>query len=190
MQRRPTPTQQETIEDLLTRSKRRELPIRWSFVQRGSRLRPEPGPLAQFVSHHEGRALDLYLLLQAVASAAPWNVDLPAGVWARMLGLPGDNGPLAVSKIWKRLEDRGLIARDRVRRHASVTLLCEDCTGDPPRLQVRTSSLPEAALRLLGGRLVSDAPSARQGDAAHRPQPGGRLHPAGGQGQALVRHLR
>jgi hypothetical protein len=103
---RQAPTQQETIEDLLARSKRQEVPIRWTFVQRGSRWRPKPGPLAEFV--HDERGLDLYLLVHAVASAAPWNVDLPAGVWARMLGLPGDNGPLAVSKVWRRLEDRGL----------------------------------------------------------------------------------
>jgi hypothetical protein len=131
MQRRPTPTQQEDIEDLLTRSKRRELPIRWSFVQRGSRRRPEPGPLAKFVGHHDERGLDLYLLVHAVASAAPWNVDLPAGVWARMLGLLGDDGPSAVSKTWRRLEDQRLITRERVRRRASITLLREDGTGDP-----------------------------------------------------------
>jgi hypothetical protein len=130
MQRQP-PTQQETIQDLLARSKRQEVPIRWTFVQRGSRGRPEPGPLAEFVGNHDERGLDLYLLVHAVASAKPWNVDLPAGVWARMLGLPGDNGPSAVSKVWRRLEDRGLISRERVRREASVTLLREDGTGAP-----------------------------------------------------------
>jgi hypothetical protein len=104
MQRQP-PIQQETIQDLLARSRRQEVPIRWTFVQRGSRGRPEPGPLAEFVGNHDERGLDLYLLVHAVASAKPWNVDLPAGVWARMLGLPGDNGPSAVSKVWRRLED-------------------------------------------------------------------------------------
>lgn len=131
MQRRPTPTQQETIEDLLARSKRNAVPIRWSFVQRGTRMRPQPGPLAGFVGHHDERALDLYLLAHAAASAAPWNVDLPAGVWARMLGLEGPGGPSAVSKIWKRLEDRGLVDRARVQRRASITLLREDGDGDP-----------------------------------------------------------
>jgi hypothetical protein len=131
MQRPPTPTQQETIEELLARSKRNAVPIRWSFVQRGTRKRPQPGPLAEFVGHHDERALDLYLLAHAAASAARWNVDLPAGVWARMLGLDDPGGRSAVSKTWKRLEDRGLIDRARLRRRASITLLREDGDGHP-----------------------------------------------------------
>jgi hypothetical protein len=103
--------------------------MRWSFVQRGSRRRPKPGPLAEFVGHHDQRALDLYLLVHALASAPPWNVDLPAHAWARMIGLLGEEGSSAVSKVWRRLEDRGLIARDRVRRRALVTLLREDGEG-------------------------------------------------------------
>jgi hypothetical protein len=131
MQRPPTPTQQETIQELLARSKRDAVPIRWSFVQGGTRRRPQPGPLAAFVGHHDERALDLYLLGHAAASADPWNVDLPARVWARMLGLPSDNGPSAVSKTWGRLQDRGLIDRARVQRRASITLLREDGDGAP-----------------------------------------------------------
>jgi hypothetical protein len=131
MQRPPTPTQQETIGELLARSKRDAVPIRWSFVQRGTRKRPQPGPLAEFVHRHDERALDLYLLVHAAASAAPWDVDLPARVWARMLGLRGSGGPSAVSKTWKRLEDRGLIDRTRVQRRASITLLREGGDGDP-----------------------------------------------------------
>jgi hypothetical protein len=131
MQRPPTPTQQETIEELLARSKREAVPIRWSFVQRGTRKRPQPGPLAEFVGHHDERALDLYLLVHAAASAARWNVELPARVWARMLDLHDASGPSAVSKTWKRLEDRDLINRDRVQRRASITLLREDGHGDP-----------------------------------------------------------
>lgn len=131
LQRPPTPTQQETIEELLARSKRNAVPIRWSFVQRGTRMRPQPGPLADFVHCHDERALDLYLLAHAAASAAPWNVDLPAGVWARMLGLHSPGGPSAISKAWKRLENRGLIDRARVQRRASITLLREDGDGDP-----------------------------------------------------------
>jgi len=126
MQRPPAPSGQETIEALLDRSNRRELPIRWSFVQRGTRRAPQPGPLAELVHRHDERALDLYLLLHAAASAEPWNVDLPAAVWARMIDAPTG----AISKTWRRLEERGLIARERVRRRASITLLREDGQGE------------------------------------------------------------
>jgi hypothetical protein len=129
MPRPLAPTRQETIEELLARSKRAAVPIRWTFVQQGTRKAPKPGPLAEFVHNRDERALDAWLLAHAAASAPPFNVDLPAVVWARMFGITGNDPCSAVSKVWKRLEDRGLIARDRVRRLASVTLLREDGYG-------------------------------------------------------------
>lgn len=81
---------------------------------------------------HDDRALELYLLLHAVASADPWNVDESAKLWARALDLgTGPSATSAVSKIWKRLEDRQLLARGRVNRRASITLLREDGSGEP-----------------------------------------------------------
>jgi hypothetical protein len=101
-------------------------------VQRGIRRSPEPGPLADFVRRHDDRALELYLLFLAVASAPPWNVDESAKVWARALHLGATPGAVSgISKIWKRLEDRHLVARTRVRRRASIIALREDGSGEP-----------------------------------------------------------
>jgi hypothetical protein len=130
----PIASPQETIEALLGRSQRagRAVPIRRTFVQQGSQRRPLPGPLASLVKRRDERALDLYLLLHAVASAPPWNVAEAAAVWARTLGLlvPG-SGESAVSKVWRRLEQRGLVARGRIRRQVSITLLDESGSGKP-----------------------------------------------------------
>lgn len=134
MQKIPVANPQETVEGLLTRSKRRgqAVPIRRAFVQQGSQRQPTPGPLAGLVKNRDERALDLYLLLHAVASAPPWDVAEAAPVWGRTLGLikPGNAGS-AVSKTWKRLEARHLIARSRSGRGVNVTLLHEDGSGNP-----------------------------------------------------------
>ncbi|HVL93809.1 MAG TPA: hypothetical protein VM264_10760, partial [Acidimicrobiales bacterium] len=74
----PTVTQADTIAALLERSKRAEVPIRKTFAQQGTGKVRDPGPLAGFVSNHDERALDLYLLAHAAASAEPFDVVLPA----------------------------------------------------------------------------------------------------------------
>jgi hypothetical protein len=132
----PAPlSQRETVEDLLVQSARGIVPIRKSFVQQGRGKATKPGPLASFVTAHDARALDAYLFVHALASAEPWNCDYPAGMWVRALGLSSSAAPAsarsAVSKVMKRLEDRNLVKRGRSGRHASVTLLREDGSGEP-----------------------------------------------------------
>ncbi|MGH8900153.1 MAG: hypothetical protein ACRDYA_00345 [Egibacteraceae bacterium] len=64
------------------------------------------GPLARLVRSHDERALDLYLLLRAVAVAEPWKSTKDARVWARVMGLvnaQGDHDISAISKAWRRL---------------------------------------------------------------------------------------
>lgn len=123
---------QETIEALLRRSRRQALPLRRSFVQQGTARSPEPGPLADFVRRRDDRALELYLLFRAVASAAPWNVDESALLWARSLDLGTSRSAVSsVSKIWKRLEDRRLVARKRSGGRTSIIALREDGSGEP-----------------------------------------------------------
>lgn len=125
----PPPSQQRTIAALLENTGREAVPIRRSFVQDASGS--GPGPLARFVSHHDERALDLYLAFHAKASGGDYDVALPAPAWARVLGLSAtDNGLTAVSKAWKRLEDMELISRGRSGRRARVVLLKEDGQGD------------------------------------------------------------
>ncbi len=131
----PPLSQQETIEDLLAQSRRDFMPVRKTFVQTGRGKTTLPGPLATFVSGHDERGLDAYLFVHALASAKPWNCDYPSGTWVRALGLADDaelaSARSAVSKIMRRLEQRGLIVRNRVGRTSSITLLREDGGGDP-----------------------------------------------------------
>lgn len=125
--------QQETIAALLERSRRNELPLRRTFVQQGARG-GGPGPLANFVHHRRVRALDLYLLFHAVASAPPFSATFPSTVWARALGL-GDHSSAQtlVSRTWTWVEARNLIATRRVGRKREITLLREDGSGEPYR---------------------------------------------------------
>ena len=100
-----------------------------SSLQQGRRSQLHPGPLATFVHHHDMRGLDLYLLALTLATHEPFGVILPAGVWARGLGLRGTGRSAAVSRTWKRLVDLSLITRSRRGRTAAITLLREDGSG-------------------------------------------------------------
>jgi hypothetical protein len=125
--------QPETVAALLERSSRNHVPIRRSFVQQ--RVRGGgAGPLAAFVHDRRVRALDLYLLGHAVASAPPFRVSFPAAVWARALGLtPHSSSETLVSRTWTWLEDQRLIESQRVGRRREITLLREDGSGEPYR---------------------------------------------------------
>jgi len=126
---------QATILAILKRSRRENVPIRRSFLRAdNSAISP---PLAMIVRHHDARALDLYLLVLAQASAGLFDVTYEAGVWARALDLEERNGlkskdaTVAVSKTLARLQDYKLIKRDRAGRLAHLTLLREDGSGQP-----------------------------------------------------------
>ncbi|MGH2391142.1 MAG: hypothetical protein ACRDIE_23345 [Chloroflexota bacterium] len=87
--------------------------------------------MAEMVRHHDERAVDLYLLVLAQASAGEFDVTFPAAVWVRALSLDNENGATAISKTLARLVAYKLVKRDRVRRRAHITLLCEDGSGEP-----------------------------------------------------------
>jgi hypothetical protein len=115
--------------DLLRRSQRRVhgAPLRRTFLQGGTPRRPAPGPLAQFAHSGAHRALDIYLLLIALATGAPYNVGRDAGVWVRLLGLPqGPNDAATITKLWRWLADHDLIERGRRGRQSAPRLLRED----------------------------------------------------------------
>jgi hypothetical protein len=128
----PGPVAQgDTIRALLARPKRDHVPLRRSFVQLRARG-GGAGPLAAFVRERRARALDLYLLVHAVASAEPWDVALPANVWVRCLGAKETtSAQTLVSRNWTWLERHGLITSQRRRRLRALTLLREDGSGDP-----------------------------------------------------------
>lgn len=180
----PVASRESTIAALLARSQRKSgaVPIRWVFLQRGAGRSLHPGPLASLVRRHDERALELYLLLRAVASAAPWSSTEDARVWARALGLVRSGGQYdssAVSKAWNRLEALRLVHREREGRLASVQVLNEDGLGSPyeppspgvrsdwylklpfeywtsDRQWYRTLNLPEKAVLLIALSLPAD----------------------------------
>jgi hypothetical protein len=126
---------QERIEGLLALTLRRVVPIRSVFVQQGRGVHTRPGPLAKFLSSHDDRGLEAYLLVHAMASAEPWNCRLPSDAWVSAIGLDENatatSARTAVSKIMGRLEKRKLITRVRSNRLADVILLKEDGSGEP-----------------------------------------------------------
>jgi hypothetical protein len=183
MTRTPLPEQQEAIAALLDSAGRhtKSVPLRNTFVQRGTQRQPEPGALAGLVRSHGDRALELYLLLRASASSSPWDVTRDARVWARLLGLPTpkDDGANAVSKLWRSLDQtHHLVRRQRRGRLLEVTPLLEDGTRRPyaypkggkpdlyfklpyaywtaPQAWYRTLSLPAKAVLLIGMSLKPD----------------------------------
>jgi hypothetical protein len=111
---------------LLERSNRSELPIRKTFLQQGAGKVRIPGPVATLIRNHDERALDLYLLVHAVCSAGDFDITLPAGAWARAIGLGNTaSGRSTVSKAFRRLEELRLLTRARDGSRAKVTLLDE-----------------------------------------------------------------
>jgi hypothetical protein len=129
------PSHRETILALLTQSRRETLPLRKAFVQQPPGSSSRVGPLADFVTRHDDRALCAYLFLHALASGGDWTCTYPSETWARVLNLSETcddaSAKAAVSKVLKRLEDRKLISRRRVGRRTEITLLLEDGSGEP-----------------------------------------------------------
>ncbi len=106
--------------------RKKAFPIRRSFVQGGSPTNPRPGPLADFVTKKDPRALDLFLLALTVATSGPYAVTFPAETWARALNIKHFG---VVSRAWTRLVNRKLIKRQRTGNRARITLLREDGSG-------------------------------------------------------------
>jgi hypothetical protein len=122
-------TADETLADLLDRSRRTSVPVRRTFLQLPDRT---PGPLAAFVSGRRSLALDLWLLLHAGASGGEWDVRQPAMSWARMLDMPQTTASeTTISRNWSWLEDQKLIRSVRDRRVRKLFLLREDGSGRP-----------------------------------------------------------
>lgn len=129
----PPPSRKQTVTGLLDDTGRAIVPFRTSFVQQGHGNTTTPGPLADFLSAHDERGLDAYLLVHAIASAEPWTCEFGSTLWVRALGIrtnKQDSARGAVSKVMRRLEDRRLVRRSRANRNAVVQLLCEDGSGE------------------------------------------------------------
>lgn len=134
---------QFTIETYLKRSARDALPLDRGFLQKrsdeGGRI---PGPLHEFIKRGREPALEQYLLAHAFASQEEdgrFDVRLPGTAWARAIGghfdrKSGEVEPAAlhlVSRNWRFLQERKLIARERVGRRTRIWLLADDGSGGP-----------------------------------------------------------
>jgi hypothetical protein len=129
-------TQQETVAAFVEASDRRgrAAPVRRQFLQGGQQGIPVPGPLSAIVRSRDEIALDLYLLHRVRSSSAPFDVATHSAVWARAagIGIGDDTGSAAVSKVWRRLEEKyRLIRRERRGRLAKIIALREDGSGKP-----------------------------------------------------------
>lgn len=120
-------TPDETLLDLLGRSRRNSVPIRRTFLQLAG---GGPGPAAAFIQERRPVALDLWLLLHAGASSAPWDVRQPAMSWARMLDMPETaSSETTISRNWSWLEAHKLVRSQRDHRVRKMFLLQENGSG-------------------------------------------------------------
>lgn len=91
-----------------------------------------PAPLSWFVRAHRQRALQLYLLAHGLASVEPYDVGMPARVWAAALGLPdSDSARVSISDSWSWLEQHQLVRTARDGRLRRIWLLDDAGTGVP-----------------------------------------------------------
>lgn len=131
----PTSGPADAVDEIVRISKRKkDTPVRVSFLQREEGGRKSGGPAASLVAAGDHRGLLLYLLLLTKASSHPWNAALPSAAWARALDLSLPDSKTArstISKIWLRLERRGLVERLRKNRLADVFLRREDGLDQP-----------------------------------------------------------
>jgi hypothetical protein len=131
----PTSAPSDAVDEIVRISKRKkDTPVRITFLQQERDGKKSAGPASSLVTAGDHRGLLLYLLLLTKASSDPWNAALPSAAWARALGLALPESKTArstISKIWLRLERRGLVERERKNRLADVFLRCEGGSGDP-----------------------------------------------------------
>ncbi|MEV0187219.1 hypothetical protein AB0I39_01620 [Kitasatospora purpeofusca] len=131
----------ETQRFLLNHKAQRRLhvPVRRDFVQLPPRSESRHSVLAQFVRGRDVRGLRAYLFILAITSSDldNWSTTLNSSVWARAIGATDTAEPAsaraAVTKIFSRLHQRGLITCTRLLRthDIRVTLLREDGKGGP-----------------------------------------------------------
>lgn len=136
-------TPEETLDALLGDHKRKGPPIDYGFLQQRGGDRA-PGPLRLFVEERQLFALQLYLLLNCLALAPPWDSTRPAGLWARALGKTNAGGEAAVSRAWKWLELNKLVTTARQNRMVQATLLAHNGTGRPYKRRSDFFILPNA----------------------------------------------
>ncbi|MFE5114075.1 hypothetical protein [Streptomyces sp. NPDC056663] len=132
----------DTRTALLKRSVRANVPLRKTFVQASRGTASRHGPLSDFVTGRDLRALKAYLMIVAACSSGTdgWSTTHDSAVWARLMDIQKTaTDQAARTGAWRtlqRLKGRGLIACTRAGTRITVTLLREDGSGkayDRPR---------------------------------------------------------
>ncbi|MFE4915516.1 hypothetical protein ACFRCX_28850 [Streptomyces sp. NPDC056652] len=121
---------------ILKRSIRANVPLRKTFVQapRGSATRH--GPLSEFVTGRDLRALKAYLMIVAACSSGTdgWSTRHDSAVWARLMDIhetaTDQSARTGAWRALQRLQKRKLITCTRAGVLITVTLLREDASGD------------------------------------------------------------
>jgi DNA-binding transcriptional ArsR family regulator len=139
-------TPSSTRDGLIGDQTRRGPSIRSAFLQQRGGART-PGPLSQFVEERRLFALQLYLFFHCLARADPWDVRLPAAVWARALNRTNKGAESTVSRSWTWLADKNLVATERKKRVVSATLKLEDGSGGDYARSTDFFQLPLAFFR-------------------------------------------
>lgn len=117
----------ETLDFFITRSRRKRVPIRRSFLRASD---GETGPLAAFVTGRRSLALDLFVLHSGLASAPPWDVRATAAEWARMLDMPpSPSSETAIARQWRWLADQKLVKTQRTGHGLKITKRLDDGSG-------------------------------------------------------------
>lgn len=134
----PKITGRETRAAMLQRAIRTQVPLRKTFIQAPPGSASRHGPLKEFVTNGDLRALRAFLMVVACCSKVNedgWTTTHDSMVWARLLDTDvAATDQAARTGAWRtlrRLEDRGLVrcTRKRGSTKISVTLLREDGTG-------------------------------------------------------------
>ncbi|NUU22095.1 MAG: hypothetical protein HOV68_11365 [Streptomycetaceae bacterium] len=136
----PALSRSETLAYLLgerSKSTNRTVSLRRSFVQileqpgRGSSPK-KPGPLHKLM--RSPAALELFLLVHAVAIKPPFDITERSETWARAAGLTfarGRSASEAVSRQWAVLKKHNLVSVERDGPFARIVKLLEDGSNTP-----------------------------------------------------------
>lgn len=88
------------------------------------------GRLADFVRQRRGRAIDLYMLALAASGSSDDVPPVPAAVWGRALGLEQGSAAPIISRLWRWLEEEGLLTSTRIGRTKTIRLIRTSSGGD------------------------------------------------------------
>jgi hypothetical protein len=134
--RKPPPSRELLLQDMLSQTSRHGVPIRRRLLQSDT---PDAsgrrsGPLASMLSARDASTLDAYLLIHAMASSSsPFHASYFSTSWVRLMRFERGAEQAAASSRWSkvctRLEKLKLIKRHRIGNIMNYLLLDEAGDG-------------------------------------------------------------